>query len=66
MFLKDNDFVTLEDVPDDVLKQVLLNHVVSGKVVSTDLKAGYVPGVANGPNQQVPKLTYTFNLERLL
>ena len=32
----------LEDVPVDVLKNILLNHVVSGAVKSGDLTAGYV------------------------
>lgn len=41
-FLEANDFDTLEDVPVDVLTQVLLNHVVSGTNFSTDLVTGYV------------------------
>lgn len=36
-FLADNNFGSLNDVPTDVLSQVLLNHVVSGKVRSGDL-----------------------------
>ncbi len=32
----------LEDVPVDALKNILLNHVVSGEVKSTDLTTGYV------------------------
>lgn len=35
-------FSKLEDVPVDVLTDVLLNHVVSGEVKSTDLTTGYV------------------------
>ncbi len=41
-FLSDNGFSTLEDVPVDLLRQVLLNHVVTGSVLSTDLSTGYV------------------------
>lgn len=41
-FLNDNDFDRLEDVPVDVLRQVLLNHVVSGENLSTDLSTGYI------------------------
>ncbi len=41
-FLSANGFNSLEDVPVDVLRQVLLNHVVSGTVLSTDLETGYV------------------------
>lgn len=38
-FLSDNGFANLEAVPTDVLSQVLLNHVISGDVKSTDLTA---------------------------
>ena len=41
-FLSDNGFASLDDVPVDVLTQVLLNHVVSGANFSTDLTAGYI------------------------
>ncbi len=41
-FLSDNGFATLEDVPVDVLTQVLLNHVVAGKSLSTDLSTTYI------------------------
>ncbi|WOD44007.1 fasciclin domain-containing protein [Hwangdonia lutea] len=40
-FLTDNGFASLDDVPTDVLKQVLLNHVISGEVKSGDLTTGY-------------------------
>ncbi len=45
-FLQANGFATVNDVPVDVLKQVLLYHVVSGKVASTDLSTGYVNTLA--------------------
>ena len=41
-FLADNNFADLSAVPVDVLTQVLLNHVVSGTNLSTDLATGYV------------------------
>ncbi|EAQ99867.1 putative adhesion lipoprotein [Maribacter sp. HTCC2170] len=41
-FLADNNFAELGDVPVDVLTQVLLNHVVSGNNLSTDLMTGYI------------------------
>ncbi len=41
-FLADNNFADLAAVPVDVLTQVLLNHVVSGTNLSTDLATGYV------------------------
>jgi uncharacterized surface protein with fasciclin (FAS1) repeats len=45
-FLKTTPYATLNDVPKDVLTQILLNHVVSGNVKSTDLKTGYVKTLA--------------------
>ena len=45
-FLTDNGFSSLDQVPVDVLKQILLNHVVSGAVKSTDLTTGYVKTLA--------------------
>ena len=41
-FLSDNGFATLDDVPEDLLTQVLLNHVVVGENFSTDLSTGYI------------------------
>ncbi|WP_422084063.1 fasciclin domain-containing protein [Ulvibacterium sp.] len=41
-FLEANDFADLAAVPVDVLTQVLLNHVVSGTNLSTDLSTGYI------------------------
>jgi uncharacterized surface protein with fasciclin (FAS1) repeats len=49
-FLEANNFATLGDVPVDVLTQVLLNHVVSGTNLSTDLATGYVSSLSTaGP-----------------
>jgi len=45
-FLTTNGFATLNDVPVDVLTQVLLNHVVLGDNVSTSLSTGYVNTLA--------------------
>ena len=42
-FLDANGFATIDDVPVDLLKQVLLNHVVAGKNLSTDLTTTYIP-----------------------
>ncbi|MDB4161343.1 fasciclin domain-containing protein [Bacteroidia bacterium] len=38
----------LDEVSDDLLTEILLNHVVSGTVLSTDLTAGYVSTMATG------------------
>ena len=40
-FLADNNFSALEDIPVDVLTQVLLNHVIAGEAFSTSLSTGY-------------------------
>nr|WP_315145656.1 fasciclin domain-containing protein [uncultured Flavobacterium sp.] len=47
-FLKTTPYATLKDVPDAVLTQILLNHVVSGAVKSTALSTGYVKTLAKG------------------
>ncbi|EGV43269.2 fasciclin domain-containing protein [Bizionia argentinensis JUB59] len=51
VFLSDNGFASLSDVPTDLLSQVLLNHVISGSVSSNDLAgigAGYTSTNATG------------------
>jgi uncharacterized surface protein with fasciclin (FAS1) repeats len=45
-FLTANGFTSLDDVPTDALRNVLLNHVVSGKVVAADLSTGYINSLA--------------------
>ena len=40
-FLSANNFSSLDDVPNNLLKQILLNHVVDGNLQSTDLSTGY-------------------------
>ena len=50
-FLADNGFATLGDVPVPLLQQVLLNHVISGDLTSTDLVtagSGYSNTLASG------------------
>ncbi len=50
-FLMDNGFASLDEVPDEVLRQILLNHVISGEVPSSALigSAGYASTNADGP-----------------
>ncbi|MEO8774430.1 MAG: fasciclin domain-containing protein [Gelidibacter sp.] len=60
-FLADNGFAKLSDVPTDVLSQILLNHVISGNVSSTDLttaKSGYANTNASGPEGKKLSLYY--------
>jgi uncharacterized surface protein with fasciclin (FAS1) repeats len=49
-FLTANNFGSLNDVPVDVLTQVLLNHVVSGENFSSSLSSGYISSLSTaGP-----------------
>lgn len=48
----------LESVPVDDLKNILLNHVVSGVVKSTDLTTGYVPSLLTFNNSNIPVNLY--------
>jgi uncharacterized surface protein with fasciclin (FAS1) repeats len=47
-FFIDNGFASIADVPADLLKNILLNHVVGGKILSTELTTGYVESSASG------------------
>ncbi|WP_289045068.1 fasciclin domain-containing protein [uncultured Olleya sp.] len=52
-FLDAKGFTSLEDVPDEVLTQILLNHVIDGSnIMSSDLSGstGYTTTLASGPN----------------
>jgi uncharacterized surface protein with fasciclin (FAS1) repeats len=48
----------LESVPVADLKNILLNHVVSGVVKSTDLTTGYVPSLLTYNNSNIPVNMY--------
>lgn len=47
-FLTANGFANLNAVPTDALRQILLNHVVSGVNLSTNLSTGYIKTLAIG------------------
>ncbi|WP_188618343.1 fasciclin domain-containing protein [Cloacibacterium rupense] len=47
-FLKDSGFANLDAVPTAVLKEVLLNHVLSTKVMAAQVSTGYVSTLAKG------------------
>ncbi|MFY7671750.1 fasciclin domain-containing protein [Tenacibaculum sp. MEBiC06402] len=47
---------SLDDIPVDVLTNVLLFHVVSGNIKSTDLSDTYVNTLATGPNSEALSL----------
>lgn len=48
-FLQNAGFSSLEEVPVDVLTQILLNHVIAGELQSTDLSTGYASTLAVYP-----------------
>lgn len=47
-FLEANGFNSLDDVPVEVLEQVLLYHVQPGEILSSDLSTGYIESLAVG------------------
>jgi uncharacterized surface protein with fasciclin (FAS1) repeats len=57
-FLSANNFNSLEDVPVDILTKVLLNHVISGSLISTDLSTGYANTLATSAASQTPLSIY--------
>ena len=52
-FLDQNNIPSLNNVPVDVLTQILLNHVVLGENASTSLSTGYVSTLATQPNSDL-------------
>ena len=57
-FLSANNFNSLDDVPVDILTKVLLNHVISGSLISTDLSTGYANTLATSAASQTPLSIY--------
>ncbi len=47
-FLSENGFAGLGDVPVDALREILLNHVVAGTNLSSDLTTGYITSLGTG------------------
>ncbi len=45
-FLAANNFNSLDDIPVSLLTKVLLNHVISGSILSSDLSTGYANTLA--------------------
>ena len=57
-FLSANNFNSLEEVPVDILTKILLNHVISGSLISTDLSTGYANTLATSAASQTPLSIY--------
>lgn len=47
-FLSENGFESLDEVPEDLLREVLLNHVQEGEIMSGDFSTGYISSMATG------------------
>ncbi|AWH86499.1 fasciclin [Flavobacterium album] len=47
-FLDDKGFASINEVPVATLKEILLNHVVSGTAISSSLETGYVKTLGKG------------------
>ena len=60
-FLATTPYATINDVPKATLTQILLNHVVSGAVKSTDLSTGYVKTLAKGTASSTNALSMFVN-----
>ncbi|MFD2892919.1 fasciclin domain-containing protein [Flavobacterium chuncheonense] len=60
-FLNDKGFNSLNDVPVDALKEILLNHVVSGTNLSSNLTTGYVKTLGKGSASTTNTLSMFIN-----
>ncbi|THD65726.1 fasciclin domain-containing protein [Robertkochia marina] len=52
-FLEANNFASVDEIPVDVLQNVLLNHAVMGSVLSGDIQKGYVNTLGAYPTDDV-------------
>ena len=60
-FMNANGWATVQDIPDAALEQVLLNHVISGTIMSSDLVAagsGYASTSATGAGDNPMSIYY--------
>ena len=61
VFLRENRWADVTEIPDEALEQVLLNHVISGNVASTDLTSagsGYTNTLATGSGNNSMSIYY--------
>ena len=57
-FLSNNGFNSLDEVPEDVLTEILLNHVQEGEIMSSALTTGYIESMATGMASDQPLSLY--------
>lgn len=53
-FLSDNNFASVDDVPKELLTQILLNHVIDGSLLSSGLSTGYATTKATSAASNTP------------
>lgn len=61
-FLTSKNYATINDVPKEALTQILLNHVVTGSLKSTDLTTGYIKTLAKGSASSTNALSMYVNI----
>ena len=57
-FLINNGFQSIDDIPEDLLKQVLLNHVMTDVLEYRDIESGYYSTVATSNSSSTPLSMY--------
>lgn len=60
-FLATTPYATINDVPKAALTEILLNHVISTTLKSTDLTTGYIKTLAKGPASSTNTLSMYVN-----
>lgn len=60
-FLTENGYASLNDVPTAALKEILLNHVLSTKVMAANVTTGYVSTMAKGSASSTKNLSMYLN-----
>lgn len=60
-FLATTPYATINDVPKEVLTQILLNHVISTKLTASDLTTGYLKTLAKGTASSTNTLSMYVN-----
>lgn len=61
-FLASTPYATINDVPDAVLKEILLNHVIGSVKKSTDLSTGYIKTLGKGASSTTNTLSMYVNI----
>lgn len=61
-FLATTPYATIDDIPDVVLKEILLNHVIGSVAKSTDLSTGYIKTLGKGATSTTNTLSMFVNV----